>query len=565
MYNTTNITIDSIINNISTTSSIVPDEINSVYTEPASASIDELIYGLHEILQGVSPTCRQAATLFLSGFFVVGVLLIIPALMQTAAAYVWAAQVRRESVTPTQLQQCKTNKPNTNSVNVQRQATKRRLPKQDRTLFLYRILACTGSLLVLIFSTLPQLVIAVAKPPIPDSIDKRWGWCHAFVYADHVTRCFASYLIVVPFLLLFWNFLFSEIIPRHHLIMRNVFEVILKSSIFIALFSLCMPIPMVIRQYEKVCPSKNFCTCGPTIHGVATFLYYDFVITRIVPAVFIIFISIGFLRWLPREDYGVFYEPAIYLALTIPVVLCEVIIHIFHRAHIIKKLANVNFCNFMLLSYSLYHTSFSCTFVLATLRSMLSEIQEERRKRSMLFYDENVDSAQQSGGVRASSSSRRNKNLVNSGVGKANNTKDQMHGTKRRTNLIHGLQKQFSVAYRWKPDFTDEETDFIAGQMEELSMDQSTNQNTFNNSNNNDPNLLDINMLNETGEQCTDDAMLHYAILQRSASLKRKEQEKRTKPHIDPSHGGNMRSPDFQHRQPRQQRIPNYTGSNRIA
>nr|CAH8842946.1 unnamed protein product [Trichobilharzia regenti] len=478
---------------------------------------------------------------FLIRIFVVGVLLIIPALMQTAAAYVWAAQVRRESVTPTQLQQYKTNKPNTNSINAQRQGRKRRLPKQDRTLFLYRILACTGSLLVLIFSTLPQLVIAVAKPPIPDSIDKRWGWCHAFVYADHVTRCFASYLIVVPFLLLFWNFLFSEIIPRHHLIMRNVFEVILKSSIFIALFSLCMPIPMVIRQYEKVCPSKNFCTCGPTIHGVATFLYYDFVITRIVPAVFIIFISIGFLRWLPREDYGVFYEPAIYLALTIPVVLCEIIIHIFHRAHIIKKLANVNFCNFMLLSYSLYHTSFSCTFVLATLRSMLSEIQEERRKRSMLFYDENVDTGQQSGGggggVRSpppsssSSASRRNKTLVNSETGKANSTKDQMHGTKRRTNLIHGLQKQFSVAYRWKPDFTDEETDFIAGQIEESSMDQSTNQNTFNNSqinnnnnnnNSNDPNLLDVNMSNETGEQCTDDAMLHYAILQRSASLKRK-------------------------------------------
>ncbi|VDQ13943.1 unnamed protein product [Trichobilharzia regenti] len=454
-------------------------------------------------------------------------LVIIPALMQTAAAYVWAAQVRRESVTPTQLQQYKTNKPNTNSINAQRQGRKRRLPKQDRTLFLYRILACTGSLLVLIFSTLPQLVIAVAKPPIPDSIDKRWGWCHAFVYADHVTRCFAT------------------------------------------LFSLCMPIPMVIRQYEKVCPSKNFCTCGPTIHGVATFLYYDFVITRIVPAVFIIFISIGFLRWLPREDYGVFYEPAIYLALTIPVVLCEIIIHIFHRAHIIKKLANVNFCNFMLLSYSLYHTSFSCTFVLATLRSMLSEIQEERRKRRG-----------GGGGVRSpppsstSSASRRNKTLVNSEAGKANSTKDQMHGTKRRTNLIHGLQKQFSVAYRWKPDFTDEETDFIAGQIEESSMDQSTNQNTFNNSqinnnnnNSNDPNLLDVNMSNETGEQCTDDAMLHYAILQRSASLKRKEQEKRTKPHLDPSHRGNMRSPDFQHRQPKQQRIPNYYtgGSNRIA
>ncbi|CAH8498632.1 unnamed protein product [Heterobilharzia americana] len=494
------------------------------------------------------------------GFFVVGVLLIIPALMQTAAAYVWAAQVRRESVTPTQLQQCRTNQSNTDKTQVQQHTRKHRLPKQDRTLFLYRILACSGSLFVLVFSTLPQLVIVVAKPQIPDSIDKRWGWCHAFVYADHVTRCFASYLIVIPFLLLFWNFLFSEIVPRHHLIMRNVFGVILKSSIIIALFSLSIPIPIVIRQFEKMCTAKRNCICGPTLHGIATFIYYDFVVTRIIPAIFVIFVSIGFLCWLPREDYGVFYEPAIFLAFMIPHVLCEIIIHIFHRAHIINKLVNVNFSNFMLLSYALYHMSFSCTFVLATLRSMLGEIQEERRKRSMFLFDENADSRQHSQQTVRWLPSHANKQS-NRGVGgvsgsNINNTTEQLHGTKRRTNLIHGLQKQFSVAYRWKPDFTEEETGVISGQMEELSMEQSTNQNISNNDyNDTEPNLADVPVLNEPADKCTDDVMLHYAILQRSASLKRKEQEKRTKPHIDPSYSI-IRSSNFPQRHQKQQRIP---------
>ncbi|CAH8518121.1 unnamed protein product [Schistosoma rodhaini] len=548
MSNSTNITTTAIVDNNNNSSETKSDKIIQT-----TASIDELIYGLYHITMEISPTCRQAATLFLSGFFVVGVLLIIPALMQTAAAYVWAAQIRRESVIPTQLQQSKKNQSisKNNSNKIQKQIRKHRLPKQDRTLFLYRILACTASLLVLIFSTLPQLVIVVAKPQIVDSIDKRWGWCHAFVYADHVTRCFASYLIVIPFFLLFWNFLFSEILPHHHLIMRNVFEVILKSSIIIALFSLCIPIPIVIRQYERMCTSNKICLCGPTMHGIATFIYYDFVITRIIPAIFVIFISIGFIRWLPREDYGVFYEPTIFLAFMIPHVLCEVIIHIFHRAHIINKLINVNFSNFMLLSYALYHMSFSCTFVLATLRSMLSEIQEERRKRSMLLYDETThDSSKQQ------SSSSRNKTTIR--IADNNNTTNQMHGTKRRTNLIHGLQKQFSVAYRWKPDFTDEETGFISGQLDELSMEQSTNQN-ISSINDNESNAFDIE--NETNEKCTDDAMLHYAILQRSASLKRKEQEQRIKPQINTSYNI-MRNLNTQQRQPKQQHTILYSINN---
>ncbi|KAK4469546.1 hypothetical protein MN116_007088 [Schistosoma mekongi] len=545
MSNNTNITTNATVGNAS-------NDTESARIVQTPASIDELIYGLYHITMEISPTCRQAATLFLSGFFVVGVLLILPALMQTAAAYVWAAQVRRESIIPTQSKQYKRNQSMSKSDTIQKQVRKRRLPKQDRTLFLYRILACTGSLLVLIFSTLPQLVIVVAKPQIADSIDKRWGWCHAFVYADHVTRCFASYFIVIPFFLLFWNFLFSEIIPRHHLIMRNVFEIILKSSIIIALFSLCIPIPIVIKQYEKMCTTSKICLCGPTMHGIATFIYYDFVITRIIPAIFVIIISIGFLRWLPREDYGVFYEPTIFLAFMIPHVLCEVIIHIFHRAHIINKLINVNFSNFMLLSYALYHMSFSCTFVLATLRSMLSEIQEERRKRSMLFYDENTDSSKQS------SSTRNKTNIHNINN---DNTPNRIHGTKRRTNLIHGLQKQFSVAYRWKPDFTDEETGFISGHIEELSMEQSTNQNISGN-NDNVSNIIEIQ--NETDERCTDDAMLHYAILQRSASLKRKEQEKRTKPYTDPSYSI-IRNLNPQQFQPKHQHSTVFTGSNRIV
>ncbi|XP_018650107.1 hypothetical protein Smp_128760 [Schistosoma mansoni] len=345
MSNSTNITTTAIVDNNNNSSETKSDKIIQT-----TASIDELIYGLYHITMEISPTCRQAATLFLSGFFVVGVLLIIPALMQTAAAYVWAAQIRRESVTPTQLQQSKKNQSisKNNSNKIQKQIRKHRLPKQDRTLFLYRILACTASLLVLIFSTLPH-----------------------------------------------------------------------------------------------------------------------------------------------------------------------------------------------------------CTFVLATLRSMLSEIQEERRKRSMLLYDETThDSSKQQ------SSSSRNKTTIR--IADNNNTTNQMHGTKRRTNLIHGLQKQFSVAYRWKPDFTDEETGFISGQLDELSMEQSTNQN-ISSINDNESNVFDIE--NETNEKCTDDAMLHYAILQRSASLKRKEQEQRIKPQINTSYNI-MRNLNTQQHQPKQQHTILYSINN---
>nr|VZI44165.1 unnamed protein product [Spirometra erinaceieuropaei] len=37
----------------------------------------------------VTPDCRRGTTLILAGFLVVGILLIIPAIMQTAAAYLW--------------------------------------------------------------------------------------------------------------------------------------------------------------------------------------------------------------------------------------------------------------------------------------------------------------------------------------------------------------------------------------------------------------------------------------------------------------------------------------------
>ncbi|VDP66042.1 unnamed protein product [Echinostoma caproni] len=420
--------------------------------------------------------------------------------MQTAAAYVWAAQVRKEAVSRSEVRATQTGGSHKSSrSNKQKYVNDgQRLSKQDRTLFLYRLLACCASLLVLIFSTLPQLIIAVARPISSNSIDTLWGWCHVVTYTDASTRCFVTYLIVVPFGLLFWNFIFGEILPRPHLLTDNVFAVILRASIPIALFSFITPIPMVAKrfvpQYEE-----GLTKCGGSPDGVLFTLYYDFIVTRVIPVICIIIIALGFLRWLPRNDYGVFYEPGIFTVFSLPIILCESVIHVYHRIGIVDKLVEPNFSNFMLITYAVYHMSFSSTFVLATLRSVVSEIREEMRKRQLFFLGETGEEAEQEA--------------------------ERIHGTKRQTDMIHGLQKQFSVAFRWKPDFTEEESrTFSISPIERLSMGASNVDNTEASYRHDSAERTDIDEPN--GKQVpVDDAVLHYAILQRSAHLKQQSRK----------------------------------------
>lgn len=420
--------------------------------------------------------------------------LIIPALMQTAAAYVWAAQVRKEATSrmgPREEDERDSQKPEHSS---KHSYTKdgHRLSKQDRTLFLYRLLACCASLLVLIFSTLPQLIIGVARPLSPNTIDKLWGWCHVLTYTDASTRCFATYLIVVPFGLLFWNFIFGEILPRPQLLTDNVFAVILRASIPIALFSFITPVPMVAKRFVPYY-DEGMTKCNGSPDGLVFMIYYDYLVTRVIPAACIIIISIGFIRWLPRNDYGVFYEPGIFTVFSLPIILCETVIHVYHRIGLVDKLIEPNFSNFMLIAYAFYHMSFSSTFVLATLRSVVSEIREEMRKRQLFFLAENAEQEA-----------------------------EEMHGTKRQTDMIHGLQKQFSVAFRWKPDFTEEETrTFSISPMERLSMAPMSAEHT--------DSAMRPGSTSDTvnGKQTQiDDAALHYTILQRSAYLKQQSKKK---------------------------------------
>ncbi|CAL8091948.1 unnamed protein product [Calicophoron daubneyi] len=452
----------------------------------------ELLFALNELTLKMSSTVRQFATCILSAFFVVGLLLIVPAMMQTAAAYVWAAQVRKEAkwkLKPSQ----GIGDPKRKSL-TEEEELQRRCSTQDRTLFLYRLLACSASLLVLIFSTLPQLVIVVAKPPGSNSIDQKWGWCQALVYADSATRCFASYFIVVPFLLMFWNYMFSEIIPRQNLLTDNIFMVILKSSLPIALFSFFAPIALIVHQYVKA-EYNGELVCQADLDWYIAFFYYDFVVTRVIPAFIIIVIGAGFLKWLPRDDYGVFYEPGIFLAFATPHIICELVIHIYHRGHWLRYLVQSNFCDFMLIFYAVYHMSFSSTFVLATFRSVFSEIREEIRRRQRFFMDDEpteINQQQEDG---------------------------TSHGKKRRARMIHGLQKQFSVAYRWKPDFTEEETRTVSANPASVIPDTATD------SSQSDEDQDGIGAQNRSRKKGNknevDDAQLHYAILQRSAFLKR--------------------------------------------
>ncbi|VDO65129.1 unnamed protein product [Schistosoma margrebowiei] len=76
MSNNTNITTTDTVDNSNNTTSSSSSSNEMKLDKPmqTTASIDELIYGLYHITMEISPTCRQAATLFLSGFFVVGVL-----------------------------------------------------------------------------------------------------------------------------------------------------------------------------------------------------------------------------------------------------------------------------------------------------------------------------------------------------------------------------------------------------------------------------------------------------------------------------------------------------------
>ncbi|TPP64686.1 hypothetical protein FGIG_02586 [Fasciola gigantica] len=453
-----------------------------------------LAYAMSDMTQTVTTPVRQFATCLLSGFFVVGILLIIPALMQTAAAYVWAAQVRKEASTRMNAQESDQRglQKSTHSAKHVYINDGHRLSKQDRTLFLYRLLACCASLLVLIFSTLPQLIIGVARPLSPNTIDKLWGWCHVLTYTDASTRCFATYLIVVPFGLLFWNFIFGEILPRPQLLTDNVFAVILRASVPIALFSFIIPVPMVAKRFVQYY-DEGMTKCNGSPDGLVFMIYYDYLVTRVIPVACIMVFSIGFVLWLPRKDYGVFYEPGIFTIFSVPIILCETVIHVYHRIGLVDKLIEPNFSNFMLIAYALYHMSFSSTFVLATLRSVVSEIREEMRKRQMFFLNDSTEQEV-----------------------------EEMHGTKRQTDMIHGLQKQFSVAFRWKPDFTEEESrTFSISPMERLSTAASSTE----------PTETGVRQMSTTeagnGKQTqVDDAILHYAILQRSAHLKQQSKRK---------------------------------------
>ncbi|BHF60891.1 hypothetical protein SprV_0100386000 [Sparganum proliferum] len=434
---------------------------------------NELVIGLTYMQEVVTPDCRRGTTLILAGFLVVGILLIIPAIMQTAAAYLWVGQCQRQllldNVGPRSQAGLSRN-------SVPTSMRKRGVTEMTRTLFLYRLMACTASLLVLVFSTLPQLVLVVAKTPEDKSIDRLWGWCHSLVYFDHATRCFATYLIVVPFAIFFWDFFFSEVVPMRHLVVKQIFRMIVISTIPIALFSLVAAIPLLIFRYVKGFDGED-AVCYPLSEGTSYFLAFDFAVTRVLPAVIIVSVGLAFLLWLPRRDYGVLYEPMTFLLLLVPVVLMESTVYIFYRLGKIHLLINKHFANILHISYAIYHMSFSSTFVLATLRAVVAEIREERRRRAQLL------------------------------LGETSKTEDRQK--KRRNNVIEGLQRQFSVAFRWRSECAEDELhleDHIKSRKPSAELSKG-----------------EVILL-ETGEvdpgRPPDDVTLHYSILRRSATIK---------------------------------------------
>lgn len=347
-----------------------------------------------------------------------------------------------------------------------------------RTLFIYRILACVASLLVLLCSTLPQLVLAVANAPKEGNIDQLWGWCHMFVYMDHATRSFATYLIVVPYVLFFWDFLFSEVVPRRHLVMQHIFRGVLISALPIALFSSLIAVPLVAFRYERLWNGTHD-VCLPSISGTKNFLVFDFAVTRVAPMIIIVGVTSAFLIWLPRHHYGVFYEPLIFLFLMAPVVFVEATIYIACYMGVVHYLVNENFANVLLIFYAFYHMSFSSTFVLATLRSVVTEIRRERKARKQFLV-----------GEEPKKDDRRNA---------------------RRSNVMLGLQRQFSVVFRWRSECAEDELhleEHVKSKKSETDLEASP--------------ILEETFTDELVEKKQpDDVTMHYSILQRSATYKK--------------------------------------------
>ncbi|VDK35358.1 unnamed protein product [Taenia asiatica] len=431
------------------------------------------VIALSVIQNEVTYECRRVATLILSGFLVVGILLIIPAILQTAAAYLWIGQCRKQLGHQSPL-----NSRNDRCSTVPTVFRKKNVTDMTRTLFIYRILACVASLLVLVCSTLPQLVLAVANPPKEGNIDQLWGWCHTFVYMDHATRSFATYLIVVPYVLFFWDFLFSEVVPRRRLVMQHIFRGVLISALPIALFSSLIAVPLVAFRYERLW-NGTYDVCLPSISGTKNFLVFDFAVTRVAPMIIIVGVTSAFLIWLPRHHYGVFYEPLIFLFLMAPVVFVEATIYIACYVGVVRYLVNEHFANVLLIFYAFYHMSFSSTFVLATLRSVVTEIRRERKARKQFLVGDE--------------------------------RKEDERRTARRSNVMLGLQRQFSVVFRWRSECAEDELhleEHVKSKKSETDLEVYP--------------ILEEMFDNESVEKKQpDDVTMHYSILQRSATYKK--------------------------------------------
>ncbi|KAM7540162.1 hypothetical protein Aperf_G00000030983 [Anoplocephala perfoliata] len=392
--------------------------------------------------------------------------------MQTAAAYLWIGQCRKQLA-----RQPHSSIRSSNCSTVSNVFRQKNVTDMTRTLFLYRILACVSSLIVLLCSTLPQLVLAVASPPKEGNIDQLWGWCHIFVYMDHATRSFSTYLIVVPYILFFWDFIFSEVVPRRQLVMKHIFRGILFTAPPIALLSSVAAVPLVIYRYERT-DNETLNGCSSSISGATNFLVFDFAVTRVAPMIIIIFVTSGFLIWLPRHHYGVFYEPLIFLFLMAPVVFIEGTIYIACYMGSVRYLFTEQFANALLIFYAFYHMSFSSTFVLATLRSVVTEIRQERKARKRFLLGEAF--------------------------------KEDERKNARRSEVMLGLQRQFSVVFRWRSEYAEDELhleDRIADKKPERDPEA--------------PPILEESFDDELTEKKPDEVTLHYSILQRSATIKK--------------------------------------------
>ncbi|KAL3313515.1 hypothetical protein Ciccas_007882 [Cichlidogyrus casuarinus] len=393
--------------------------------------------------------------------------LAIPAIIQTSTTYFWARQ---------KLKRSPLHKPAIH---------KGIISDDDHYLFIYRLLACVSSLATLLLSTLPRIFIDLKAFKLYDNSTTFRATQQGL---DIAVRTFSTYMIVAPFMLLFYNFYVSQVLKRPGLGILHIFPLITCVSIPISLLSLSL---FLWRTFTFAQEEVAFFSLA----------LIDFILLMSLPFTCIFIITILFLRYMKSGPFGILFEPVFFALLLFPEMITNLMAIVCKR-HIITS---ISYSVFHIITHCFYHCSFSSTFLLAACRSIASQLSNERRRRRRLYStDPQEDSTR--------------------------GMEDDKERMKKA--FIKNLMEQYSMAYRFRAledgEREDSTTscDNILGYtiprmveptktaLKQVSVEEDDEEQF-------DPNLLSVeDKPVEKRRRTLEDVMLHYNILKASSFLK---------------------------------------------